>query len=215
MTVNERRLREREARRNLILDAARAAFLANGFEAATMGDVALRAQLGKGTLYNYFNTKNELLLGVVVRDQGRVIERFECASEAASDGLQLVKRLMHVFIQHMGDPPERLQLAMTRWASGRCFPDESHCTEQFRENVRRILGLFTAAVVRGQQDGTIRANCEPVATTMHLWAALLGIMLQRLQLNCLPQPNPFAGMMPGYDQAIEFFARALSCQGDT
>lgn len=212
MSVNQRREREREARRNAILDAAHAAFFADGFEAATMDDVALRAQLGKGTLYNYFGTKNELLLGVVVRDQLRMIERFEHAARQATNGLQLVRQLMHEFIRYMGHPPERLKMAMTRWASGRAFPSDCRSTEQLGKNMQSIMGTFTSAIVRGQQDGSIRVDCDPSATTINVWAAILGIMVQRLQLNCVPEPNPFTTMVPSHAQAIDFFVQALQNQ---
>ncbi|MDX1439230.1 MAG: helix-turn-helix domain-containing protein, partial [Rubricoccaceae bacterium] len=45
-----RRDREREARRQAILDAALATFAEKGFEGSTLDEVAERAEFGKGTL---------------------------------------------------------------------------------------------------------------------------------------------------------------------
>src|SRR5690606_5635041 len=55
-----------EQRREAILQIARDAFCANGFEATSMSQIA--AQLGgsKSTLYNYFSSKEEILLAVLV-----------------------------------------------------------------------------------------------------------------------------------------------------
>jgi AcrR family transcriptional regulator len=48
------------AKRRQIIDGARAVFLAQGFDAASMGEIARRAGVSKGTLYIYFQSKEEL-----------------------------------------------------------------------------------------------------------------------------------------------------------
>lgn len=59
-------LRERKKKetRKRILDAAAALFADRGFAATPMEEVAARAEVGVGTLYNYFGSKDRLLLGV-------------------------------------------------------------------------------------------------------------------------------------------------------
>jgi len=48
------------AKRRQIIDGARAVFLAQGFDAASMGEIARQAGVSKGTLYIYFQSKEEL-----------------------------------------------------------------------------------------------------------------------------------------------------------
>ena len=52
-------------KREQILDGARKLFLAEGFDAASMGDIARAAGVSKGTLYVYFNNKEELFEAIV------------------------------------------------------------------------------------------------------------------------------------------------------
>ena len=54
-------------RRALIMDKGEEAFLADGFQGASMADIATRAGCSKGTLYNYFESKDELFLACVAR----------------------------------------------------------------------------------------------------------------------------------------------------
>jgi Transcriptional regulator len=61
LTTRARREREKEERRQSILQAAREVFLEKGFFRATMDDVAERAEVSKGTLYLYFESKETLL----------------------------------------------------------------------------------------------------------------------------------------------------------
>jgi AcrR family transcriptional regulator len=53
------------AKRRQIIDGARNVFLAQGFDAASMNDIARAAGVSKGTLYVYFNHKEELFEAIV------------------------------------------------------------------------------------------------------------------------------------------------------
>jgi AcrR family transcriptional regulator len=56
---------EDSAKRRQIMDGARAVFLAQGFDAASMGEIARAAGVSKGTLYVYFESKEELFESIV------------------------------------------------------------------------------------------------------------------------------------------------------
>jgi AcrR family transcriptional regulator len=61
------RPQEETAKCRQIIDGARAVFLAQGFDAASMGEIARQAGVSKGTLYVYFDSKEELF-AVVARE---------------------------------------------------------------------------------------------------------------------------------------------------
>jgi AcrR family transcriptional regulator len=56
---------EDSAKRRQILDGARAVFLSQGFDAASMGEIAKAAGVSKGTLYVYFESKEDLFEAIV------------------------------------------------------------------------------------------------------------------------------------------------------
>src|SRR6266700_3883993 len=51
-------------KRRQIIDGARAVFLAQGFDAASMSDIARKAGVSKGTLYVYFDSKEALFQAI-------------------------------------------------------------------------------------------------------------------------------------------------------
>ena len=55
----------RDARRKAILDIGREAFLADGFSGASMSSIAAKLGGSKGTLYNYFRSKEELFEAIM------------------------------------------------------------------------------------------------------------------------------------------------------
>jgi TetR/AcrR family transcriptional regulator len=65
MTVLERKQREREQRRESIIDAASKLFSSKGYDKVSMEEIALETELSKTTLYFYFEDKESLFLAVV------------------------------------------------------------------------------------------------------------------------------------------------------
>ena len=69
MPTNQDPIRQQliEARRNQILDAAAAVFAEKGFHRTTTKDIASRAGIAEGTIYNYFDSKDDLLISMMSR----------------------------------------------------------------------------------------------------------------------------------------------------
>ncbi len=77
-----RKERERHFKRQEIVAAARLVFAMQGFSAATLDDIADEAEYSKGTLYNYFESKEELFETVIAD----VVDEFvEIATEHCTD----------------------------------------------------------------------------------------------------------------------------------
>lgn len=60
-----RKEREKLARQQEILKAARELFARKGYHNTTLEEIAQHAEFGKGTIYNYFGSKEELLYGII------------------------------------------------------------------------------------------------------------------------------------------------------
>lgn len=60
MGLKERKAREREARKKQILAATRELLFAKGIQATSISQIAKRAELGVGTIYFYYQSKEEI-----------------------------------------------------------------------------------------------------------------------------------------------------------
>jgi AcrR family transcriptional regulator len=101
-TETRRRVRRKDARPGEIAAAALKLFAERGFAATRLEDVAAAAGIGKGTIYLYFGTKEELF-EAVVRQQ--IVPRLEAAEAllgghtgSAADLLRGVARIVHQVI---------------------------------------------------------------------------------------------------------------------
>jgi AcrR family transcriptional regulator len=66
--------REESAKRRQIMEGAREVFLSQGFDAASMGEIARKAGVSKGTLYVYFDSKERLFEAIAHEECGAQAE---------------------------------------------------------------------------------------------------------------------------------------------
>src|SRR5262249_62328646 len=88
--------RSDSAKRRQIIDGARRMFLAQGFDAASMSEIAREAGVSKGTLYVYFKSKEELFEAIVETqclEQGVQIFTFDNAADIESELTRLGRQV--------------------------------------------------------------------------------------------------------------------------
>jgi AcrR family transcriptional regulator len=64
----ERRGKEKDSRKKLILKSARTLFFKKGFNNVTVDEIAKSSELGKGSIYLYFNSKEEIYAQILLND---------------------------------------------------------------------------------------------------------------------------------------------------
>lgn len=67
MATADRKEREKEQRKNAILDVAEKLFYSKSFDSVSMEEIAKEMELGKGTLYLYFKNKDSLFFAITLR----------------------------------------------------------------------------------------------------------------------------------------------------
>jgi AcrR family transcriptional regulator len=67
----------REEKKNLIMDVALEHFANEGFHATTINLIAKHAGISKGLMYNYFDSKESLLSGIMTRSVSQIVTYFD------------------------------------------------------------------------------------------------------------------------------------------
>lgn len=90
-TLTKLRQREREARRNLIMDAAIKLFASKAFNQVGMRDIAAEAGLSAASIYRYFSDRDALFVEALCRESEAIAGRIEeIAAEGATQPLERV-----------------------------------------------------------------------------------------------------------------------------
>ncbi|HWP66800.1 MAG TPA: TetR/AcrR family transcriptional regulator [Candidatus Limnocylindria bacterium] len=127
MRQPSRREREQRFRTDLVLEAAEGAFGAHGFQGASMEDIAKRAELSVGSLYNLFPGKEALFAGVIERRQEEFLAGAQAAIDAESAALGKLERLVAFAFAYFERNEHIFQLYLS-------------ATSGFLWNIRRTLG---------------------------------------------------------------------------
>jgi AcrR family transcriptional regulator len=109
------------AKRRQIMDGARSVFLAAGFDGASMNDIARSAGVSKGTLYAYFNSKDELFEAIIRGEFAQAAERI-CVFRREGDVRTMLTDFGVRLLSRMSEPG-RLALARVVIAAAEKFPN--------------------------------------------------------------------------------------------
>ncbi|MBN2195358.1 MAG: TetR/AcrR family transcriptional regulator [Polyangiaceae bacterium] len=181
MGVAARRQREKEERRAAILGAAEKVFAGKGVQLATMDDIAHEAELSKGTLYLYFDSKDELFLEIAVRAVRALIEVFAESGTDEGDGHSRVARMMRAYARFGVEQRDRFRVAVGWMTTDPGAAARSVRFEEYKRLVAEIYQQAAAAIELGKRDGTIRPELDTTVLFAQLWGATLGVLT--LQLN--------------------------------
>jgi AcrR family transcriptional regulator len=156
-----------------ILAAALDVFADKGFAAAKLDDIARLAGISKGTLYLYFETKEEMFRAAVSTAFAADFEKME----AFASGFEgPTTQLFPIVLSHVAALAANSRLpaiAKMVIAESRNFPDLARIWHD--DVVSRVLGTLTKSIARGQKRG------ELVSGDARLYAfSLVGPMVMAL-----------------------------------
>jgi len=92
----------RRARRAQLLNAALEVFVAQGYHAAAMDDIAERAGVSKPVLYQHFPGKLDLYLALLDSSCDAIIDNCRAALDSTHDNKQRVAAAMEAFYEYIG-----------------------------------------------------------------------------------------------------------------
>jgi AcrR family transcriptional regulator len=176
---------EDNAKRRQIVDGARQVFLARGFDAASMGDIAKAAGVSKGTLYVYFKDKDELFADIVSGECPMQAEGVFDFDHDDHDVEGVLLRHGMAFVEKMGDPGRLSSLRAVIAVADR-MPDLGR--KIYETGPAVAVAKFTA-YLRAQVDAGVLAidDCEVAAAqfieTCH------ATMFKPMLFNFAPPPT--------------------------
>lgn len=186
MGIVERREKERQERREAILNAASRIVSTEGFDSLSMARIAETAELAKGTVYLYFRNRTDLLMALLARD------------------LKALSKLLRKKIDRISDPGDKLvQIADSLYqfsVENECFykiltgttspVDSCDCDFQTSDSFvdvlaadREVMSIPLQCIEEGVENGIFFLQKSPIETVITLIVAVKGslvVMMNRL-----------------------------------
>lgn len=177
---------DENAKRRQILDGARAVFLAQGFDAASMGEIAREAGVSKGTLYVYFKNKEELFEAIVEGECVIQAEGLFDLEPADRDVEAVLTRLGTGFVKFLCQPGKASPMR-TVIAIAERMPEIGK--KLYETGPARGIAML-ASYLKAQVDaGTLQIDDCEVAAAQFL-DACQSTLFKPVLFNFAPPPSP-------------------------
>jgi AcrR family transcriptional regulator len=179
------RAHARDARREAIIDVAGAIFLEEGFTAASMSAIAARLGGSKGTLYNYFDSKEALFAAYVQRhcawQQEEMFALLEDESDIRRALAGIGRNVVRSTLSDFSLRNFRLIVAEAERSPelGRAFYEAGPLT-----GMARLAGMLRQAADRGDL-----VLDDPLAAAFQFMGLCQNRMLKARLCNVIPQPT--------------------------
>ncbi len=196
-----------QAKRQAILDAAKALFVRNGYASTSMDAVAAEAGVSKLTVYSHFNDKETLFTSAVVaRCEEQMPELFiQLNRDLPAKALLLnVARGFQVLI----NSPESIELHRLMVTLGTQDPKLSQIF--FEAGPQRILQETERLLRRLEQSGQLKFD-SPRTAAEHFLSLIKGVCNFRLLVGCGERPDE-ASAEAHVQEVVGLFMRAYGVE---
>lgn len=177
MATASRREEKRDERRETILDVARDCFLVDGYAATSMSAIAARLGGSKGTLYNYFRSKDELFGAMMQRQCGELQDTLFDVAGVNGDPRTRLEHLSRGFLATLLSP-DALAIQRLVVAESERFPELGRVF--YESGPRLVMARIGEYLGELMDRGVLRRADTDIAAQHFKDLAISGIYQPRL-----------------------------------
>ena len=173
----------RDAKINVILDAARAVFAERDFHETRLEDIAERAGFSKASLYNYFKDKEAIFLALAVREYRRMFLQMQESLDAAHPFIENLRRSLRISFTHFGENFATI-LAISNFRMMRIADAEAFCTEheyriegEFRSAFTELTTMFEKFLCSARARGEFASPLSDAIINRYITSLIRGTVI--------------------------------------
>jgi TetR/AcrR family fatty acid metabolism transcriptional regulator len=154
-------------KRDLILRAATKVFAQNGFFQSQVADVAKVAGVAAGTVYLYFQGKDDLLVSIFERSMNDVLAEARAAVDQATEPCDRLRRIARLHLERLGRDKDLAVVFQVELRQSVKFMERFSATF-----LQDYFKLIREAIADGQQGGAFRKDISATTATKIFFGAL-------------------------------------------
>ncbi|MFX1368249.1 MAG: TetR/AcrR family transcriptional regulator [Promethearchaeota archaeon] len=178
--------RERTQRREAIISVAEDIFAKQGYSEAMVDEIATEAGYTKATIYNYFDSKDDLYIAVATRAFDKLIEIMD-KTLSQPDAVYELRSLGNAYLTFVEECPfyaeimdsGRLSIAFNAIVEKeRTSQPLTECEQELRSRQLRIERLMTDVIAQTLMNSGVQEKVDPLSVTIAL--STLGLAIREI-----------------------------------
>lgn len=146
---------KKDIKRLRIIEAAITVIAKKGYHAARMSDIAKSAGVADGTIYNYFQNKEHVLLCIFEEKMAELIDQLTIALAQQSSPLEKIRLFIRNHFEHLQQHPELGQVFQVELRQSQLFFHGYKPKRLFE-----YLALLGNSIKEGQQQGVLLSTMD-------------------------------------------------------
>lgn len=199
---------EDPAKREQILDGAKRVFMEQGFEAASMNDITRAAGVSKGTIYVYFENKEDLFGYMIERERRRITETIRHVLDGRKPIDETLREFGTLFATHMTADQTIRAMRMVIAANHRL---PKLCSRFFSATPINPVSVLQDYLDRQVAAGLIIADDTTQAAKQFIELTTVGLFKPRI-FGAMEDVPPRAVIARNVDSAIRVFLAAYGAK---
>ena len=170
---------DKERKRSEILEAAMTVFAQKGFHRSKMEEVAVAAKIGKGTIYEYFTSKRQLLQALHGYMLGKLKEYYAEALKDIEEPPEIIRGFLAAALASFREWEPFFYVFCDVWAEAGRAEQQSLLRMQLREAYKSSIDDLVVVVEAGVAGGFFQCD-QPRLAAEHILACVDGLALHYL-----------------------------------
>lgn len=167
VSIKKLKEKEKEERRNYIIDASEKLFFDKGYDNVSMKDIANKVGIDRTTIYLYFKNKEAIYFSIVLRAVKIMNEIFKESVKSDKNGIDKLRDTGWAYYEFNENFPDYHKIYVSfeylRFQNNDKY-DISEIMAVHAETVR----IVCKAIAEGIEDGSIRKDLNPLQIAMYM-----------------------------------------------
>lgn len=146
---------KRVIRRESIIQAAIEVFSKKDFKTASISEIAQKAGIANGTIYQYFRSKEDLFFAIPIEKTNEFRSQLEIQLEGISGAFNKIRKFVWYFLYFFKTNPEYGRILMLEMRVSKSFV-KTETYHFLKQSVSQIIDI----ILEGQNEGVIRQDTD-------------------------------------------------------
>jgi TetR/AcrR family transcriptional regulator len=176
MGVIERKEREKEQRRQQILEAGKNAFLKYGYENTTMEHIANECEMSRATIYLYFKNKEDLIQSIIIYSLDILYKMMSESINTTDEPEQKLMAMGYAYLEFYKKHRGYFKILNYMEDHGSKTMQNMECATSIIDKSEKVWNLAVGVYDEGKKLGIFNKEINSYQLAIMIWAASNGII---------------------------------------